>query len=114
MTKVPETVDDGTDGEPTLRLLALLHFLTMVVLIVIPLVVVIVIDLILFRDIFTKLCYLTSMVDVVSTENDDEPSRVNKQSIRMDTYGEASPSSPSRVQDTITTQTLSPVASGGI
>ena len=42
MTKIPETIDagtDGADGDPTLRLLALLHFLTMVVLIVIPLVV---------------------------------------------------------------------------
>ena len=77
----------------------------MVVLIVIPLV----LFMVLFRDFFTRLCYLTSMVDV-STEDDDEPSRVNEQSIRMDTYGEASPSSPSRVQDT-TTQTSSPVAS---
>ena len=38
MTKLPETVDAGTDGEPTLRLLALLHLPTIVVLIVIPLV----------------------------------------------------------------------------
>ena len=99
---MPETVDDGTDGEPALRLP------TMVVLIVIPLV--------LFMVLFRNLCYLASMVDVVSTEDDDdddgdnEPSRVNEQSIRMDTYGEASPSSPSTVQDT-TTQILSPVAS---
>ena len=51
MTKVPETVDggtDGTDSDPMLRLLALVHFPTMVVLIVIPLVVVIVIALVLF------------------------------------------------------------------
>ena len=89
-----------------LRLLALLQFPTMGVLIVIPLV----LFMVLFQDFFTRLCYLTSMVDVVSTEDDDEPSRVNKQSIRMDTYGEASPSSPSRVQDT-TTQTSSPAAS---
>ena len=104
ITKVPETVD-GTDGDPMLRLLALLHFPTMVVLIVIPLV----LFMVLFRDFFTRLCYLTSMVDVVSIEDDDE--KVNEQSIRMDTYGEASPYSPSRVQDTTTTQTSSPVAS---
>ena len=48
------------------------------------------------------------MVDEVSMEDDDE---VHLQSIRMDTYGEATPSSPSRVQDT--TQTSSPVASAG-
>ena len=48
------------------------------------------------------------MVDEVSTEEDDE---VNEKSIRRDTYGEATPSSPSRVQDT--TQTSSPVASAG-
>ena len=62
MTKIPEIVDDGTngtDGDPTLRLLALLHFPTMVVLIVIPLVV----FFILFQDFFTRLCYLISMVD---------------------------------------------------
>ena len=109
MTKVPETVDDETDGtdrEPALRLLALLHFPRMVVLIVIPLVLL----MVLFRDFFTRLCYLTSLVDVVFTEDVNEPSRVNEQSIRMDNYGEASPSSPSRVQDT-TTQTSSPVAS---
>ena len=42
----------------------------------------------------------------------DEDDEVHLQSIRMDTYGEeATPSSPSRVQDT--TQTLSPVASVG-
>ena len=71
MTKVPETVD-GTDidnGKPALRLLALLHFPTLVVLIVIPLVLV----MVLFWDFFTRLCYLASMV-VVSTEDDDEPS----------------------------------------
>ena len=51
------------------------------------------------------------MVDAISTEDDEEPSTVNEQSIRMDTYGETTPSSPSRVQDT-TTQALSPVASG--
>ena len=59
MTKIPETIDDGTsgtDGDPMLRLLALLHFPTMVVLIVIPLVV----FFILFRDFFTRLCYLTA------------------------------------------------------
>ena len=77
----------------------------MVILIVIPLVV----FLILFRDFFTRLCYLTSMVDEVSTEDDDD--EVNEQSMRMDTYGEATPSSPSRVQDT--TQTSSPVAAAG-
>ena len=107
MTKIPETIDDGTngtDGDPTLRLLALLHFPTMVVLIVIPLV----LFFILFRDFFTRLCYLTSMVDEVSIEDDDDD-EVHLQSIRMDTYGEATPSSPSRVQDT--TQTSSPVAS---
>ena len=62
---VPETVDDETDGtdrEPALRLLALLHFPTMVVLI-----------LIFSQDFFTRLCYLTSLVDVVSTEDVDEP-----------------------------------------
>ena len=71
MTKIPETINtgtDGADGDPTLRLLALLHFLTMVVLIVIPLVV----FFILFRDFFTRLCYLTSMVDEVSIEGDDD------------------------------------------
>ena len=47
------------------------------------------------------------MVDEVSIEDDDD--EVHLQSIRMDTYGEATPSSPSRVQDT--TQTSSPVAS---
>ena len=103
MTKIPETIEDGTsgsDGDPTVRLLAMLHFPTMVVMIVIPLVV----FFILFRDFFTRLCYVTSMVD-----EDDE---VHLQSIRMDTYGEeATPSSPSRVQDT--TQTSSPVASVG-
>ena len=52
------------------------------------------------------------MVDVISTEDDyDEPSRVNEQSIRMDTYGEAIPSRPSRVQD-ITTKTSSRLLSG--
>ena len=104
MTKIPETIDDrtnGSDGDPTVRLLAMLHFPTMVVMIVIPLVV----FFILFRDFFTRLCYLTSMVD----EDDDD--EVHLQSIRMDTYGEATPSSPSRVQDT--TQTSSPVASVG-
>ena len=98
MTDVPETVDDGIDGEPTWRLLALLHFPTIVVLIVIPLV----LFMVLFRDFF-RLCYLTTMIDV-STEDVDE---VNKQSIRKDT----SPSSPSRVQDT-TIQISSSVASG--
>ena len=39
MTKIPETVNAGTDGDPMLRFLALLDFLTLVVLIVIPLVV---------------------------------------------------------------------------
>ena len=112
MTKVPKTVDDETHGEPVVRLLTLLHFPTMVVLIVIPLVVVIVIALVLFRDFFTRSCYLTSMVDVISTDDDDDD-EVNEQSITMDTYGEATPSSPSRVHDTTTTQTLSPVASGG-
>ena len=105
MTKIPETIDDGTngsDGDPTVRLLAMLHFPTMVVMIVIPLVV----FFILFQDFFTRLCYLTSMVD----EDDDD--EVHLQSIRMDTYGEeATPSSHSRVQDT--TQTSSPVASVG-
>ena len=95
-------------GGPTLGLLALLHFQTMVVLIVIPLV----LFMVLFRDFFTRLCYLASMVDVVSTEEDDEPSRVNEQSIIMDNYGEATLFSPSRVQDTTITQTSSPVASG--
>ena len=113
MTKVPKTVDDETHGEPVVRLLTLLHFPTMVVLIVIPLVVVIVIALVLFRDFFTRSCYLTSMVDVISTDDDDDDDEVNEQSITMDTYGEATPSSPSRVHDTTTTQTLSPVASGG-
>ena len=107
MTQVPQTVDDVDNGEAMLRLLALLHFPIMVVLIVIPLVG----SMILFRDFFTRSCYLTSMVNVVSTEDEDEPSRVNEQSIRMDTYGEASQSSPSRVQDP-TSQTSSPVASG--
>ena len=51
------------------------------------------------------------MVDEVSTEDDDD--EVNEQSIRMDTYGKATPSNPSRVQDTTTTETSSPVASGG-
>ena len=105
MTKIPETIDDrtnGSDGDPTVRLLAMLHFPTMVVMIVIPLVV----FFILFRDFFTRLCYLTSMVD-----EDDDDDEVHLQSIRMDTYGEATPSSPSRVQDT--TQTSSPVASAG-
>ena len=39
------------------------------------------------------------MVDVVSTDNDNdgEPARVNEQSVRMDTYGEASLSSAARV-----------------
>ena len=109
MTKIPETIDagtDGTDGDPTVRLLALLHFATMVVMIVIPLVV----FFILFRHFFTRLCYLTSMVEVVSTEDGDD--EVHLQSIRMDTYGEeATLSSPSRVQDT--TQTSSPVVSAG-
>ena len=108
MTKIPETIDagtDGADGDPTLRILALLHFPTMVVLIVIPLVV----FFILFRDFFTRLCYLTSMVDEVPIEGDDD--EVHLQSIRMDTCWEATPSSPSRVQDT--TQTSSPVASAG-
>ena len=51
-------------------------------------------------------------VCVVSIEDDDdEPSRVNEQSIRMDTSGEASPSSSYRVPDTAT-QISSPVASG--
>ena len=105
MTKIPETIDDGTDGsdgDPTARLLAILHFPTIVVMIVIPLVV----FLILFRDFFTRLCYFMSMVD-----EDGDDDEVNFQSIRMDTYGEATPSSPSRVQDT--TQTSSPVASVG-
>ena len=42
MTKIPETVNagtNGTDGDPMLRFLALLDFLTLLVLIVIPLVV---------------------------------------------------------------------------
>ena len=106
MTNIPETIDagtDGTDGDPTVRLLALLHFPTMVAMIVIPLVV----FFILFRHFFTRLCYLTSMVDEVSIEDGDD--EVHLQSIRMDTYGEATPSSLSRVQDT--TETSSPVAS---
>ena len=87
---MPETVDDGTDvdnGKPALRVLALLHLTTIIVLMVVPLV----IFMVLFPDFFTRLCFLASMVDVVSTEDDDddEPSRVNEQSIRMDTYGEA-------------------------
>ena len=109
MTKIPETIDDrtnGSDGDPTVRLLAMLHFPTMVVMIVIPLVV----FFILFRDFFTRLCYLISMVDE-DDDDDDNDDEVHLQSIRMDTYGEATPSSPSRVQDT--TQTSSPVASVG-
>ena len=64
MIKVPETVDYGTDGDnstPALRLIALIPLPTLVVLTVIPLVVLIIIALVLFRDFFTRLCYLTSM-----------------------------------------------------
>ena len=103
MTKIPETIDAGTDGDTTVRLVALLHFPTMIAMIVIPLVV----FFIHFPHFFTRLCYLISMVEVVSTEDGDD--EVHLQSIRMDTYGEATPSSPSRVQDT--TETSSPVAS---
>ena len=49
------------------------------------------------------------MADEVSIEDDDD--EFHLQSIRMDTYVEATPSSPSGVQDT--TQTSSPVASAG-
>ena len=67
MTKMPETVDDTTDGDNSkfgLRLIALIPLPTLVILIVIALV--------LFQDFFTRLCFLASMVDEVSTDDDDD------------------------------------------